>query len=707
MVSGEDTLSLSRARPFGPAWIGRLLASPRWTVYAACTGLALLTSYFLGKDMGWDTLDYHLYAGFSALHDRFGQDYFAAGSQSYFNPYAYAPFYLLAMSGLPALAVASMLAVVQSGILWLTYEIAAEVMPAEREPVRLALMLCAVALAFANPILINELGSSYADITTAEIVLGGWLLLVRALRRPGIAPILWGGALLGIASALKLTNSVHALSAAVVLLFVPVGWRTKLRHAAAFGMALGAGFVLVSAPWSLQLERHFGNPLFPLLNDVFRSPQYPIAKMLDYRFVPDSLAEALWRPFAIGVPRFDVDNELQSPDLRYAVLLVAVILLLLRHGWRRLRRSRVEKVPSDSVPSTRALAALGSGLLVDWILWLTASGNGRYFIAMACIAAVLVVAMVARLFAAPAKLRNYLLAAILGAQLLQLCFGADYRNYIPWAGGRWFDVKMPAEMARQPGLYLSYGMQTNSFIVPFLARRSGFVNIAGDYPLAPAGANGAAVESLIRRYAPHLWLVVPESWPRGDPHPVVGLGPANDALVAFRMRAHAGDCSTIAVVNEGSLDAGFITLASSPTGQAAPSTPTPATSSGAVITHYLAVCPLAPDSRDRPGLIASERRANLVLDRLEDACPALFQPARAVTQYYGEIHGSHVWARRYLNTNLTAWVSGGWVHFIDPVRAGPVADIGPEKAFEKTPVRISCGRRHERYYASALPASRR
>jgi hypothetical protein len=51
------------------------VAAPyRVPVYAACTLLALTVNYFLGKDMASDTLSYHLYAGFSAIHDRFAQD---------------------------------------------------------------------------------------------------------------------------------------------------------------------------------------------------------------------------------------------------------------------------------------------------------------------------------------------------------------------------------------------------------------------------------------------------------------------------------------------------------------------------------------------------------------------------------------------------------------------------------------------------------
>src|ERR1700721_4713041 len=101
----------------------------RWHVYFACAALALACNYVLGKDMAWVTLNYHLYLGFSALNDRFSQDYFAAGPLAYLNPYAYVPFYAMVSSGLPALVICSILAAAHSIILWLSFEFGVAVCP--------------------------------------------------------------------------------------------------------------------------------------------------------------------------------------------------------------------------------------------------------------------------------------------------------------------------------------------------------------------------------------------------------------------------------------------------------------------------------------------------------------------------------------------------------------------------------------------------
>ena len=154
-------------------------------------------------------LNYHLYLGFSALNDRFGQDYFAAGALSYLNPYAYVPFTAMVRAGLPALAIGSIFAAVHSIILWLTFELGVAVCPSKDSRTRVLAGGCAIALAFMNPILMQQIGSCFAgDIffTTAELALGGWLLLASAVQSPRISRVFWGGLILGASSALKFSK---------------------------------------------------------------------------------------------------------------------------------------------------------------------------------------------------------------------------------------------------------------------------------------------------------------------------------------------------------------------------------------------------------------------------------------------------------------------------------------------------------------------
>ncbi len=182
-----------------------------------------------GKEMAWDLLHYHFYAGFSALNDRFEQDYFAAGPIGYFNPYAYVPFYVLVKLGLPALAVGSILAIVHSAVLWLTYELACRVSPSEQRKERFFFGACVTVLAFMNPVLLQQIGTSFSDITTTVPVLGGWLLLVQAVLRPRAKPVIFAAMLLGFATALKPTNGLYAVAACFLVAFMPLPIVGRIR----------------------------------------------------------------------------------------------------------------------------------------------------------------------------------------------------------------------------------------------------------------------------------------------------------------------------------------------------------------------------------------------------------------------------------------------------------------------------------------------
>lgn len=673
-------------RPSFLTAVARLVTAPRFLVYLCCTLAALLACYHIGKDAAWDTIDYHFYAGFNALHDRFGQDYFPAGPQSYLNPYALAPFYLLVVSGLTALQIGFILALVQSAILWLVYELAITIAPPVEPRARLVLGVYAVALAFANPVLINQFGSSFTDILTAEIVVAGWLLLAGAVRMPSATRIACAALLLGCASALKMTNALHAVAAGVMVLFVPGSWRSKLRYTALFVVAGMAGFALVAAPWSIRLEEHFGNPLFPLLNGIFRSPDYTSARVIDYRFIPRSLSAALWRPFAMATPRSMIQVEWAAPDLRYALLLVSAAILLAKWAWRHLHGNPTRGDVPVRDDACRALAALGFAFLADWILWLAASGNGRYFIPMACVAAVLAIVLIFRLCSGQPRVRNYLLFAVFLVQGYQLHAGAQYASNPPWSNELWFQVSVPKSLATEPALYFNIGIQSNSFLAPYLAPGSGLINLDGDYTLGPEGENGRHIQALIRRYSPHLRILMRDARrDAGHEGALPKLLYESDALEPFGLQLDPSRCARIIVRGVGSPAIGTLN------GQGAFEVP-----ESEAYTGYFISCRVMREKARDPALVADEEHANLVLDRLEDACPALFQPRRMASYLLGDKATGYIWARHYSNTDMLAWVTNGWVHFQPMLQQEGYA--GPESAWEKASPQLICGRNAAGYF---------
>jgi hypothetical protein len=213
------------------------------------------------------------------------------------------------------------------------------------------------------------------------------------------------------------------------------------------------------------------------------------------------------------------------------------------------------------------------------------------------------------------------------------------------------------------------------------------------------------VAALMRKYWPRVRVLARDDRAQDKRLPVIsGMTAATDALLPFGLRPDTNDCSTIVIPDEGRQH--WIFVHTQLAGKAHPAKPIPDRQVPGSTTGYLTTCSTLPN----PAPVAptpAERQANLALDRLEDACPRLFQPARPVTQYFGDAR-QDIWARRYLNTNLTAWVTRGWVEFVDPIRGGAATYIVPVPVIDSGGARIVCGRLNERYFAKAVrPAAAR
>jgi hypothetical protein len=659
----------------------------RWLVYLGCVALALACNYVLGKDMAWDTRNYHLYAGFGALTDRFGQDYFPAGPVTYLNPYAYVPFYAMVRAGLPALLIGSVFAAAHSIILWLSFELGVLVCPSADARTRVFAGSCAVALAFMNPILMQEMGSCFADITTAELALAGWLLLASSVRMPRISQVICAGLILGASTALKLSNALAAVSAIAMFTMLPLGWLGRIRYAFYYGVTLAIGFAMVAAPWSYRLANKFGNPLFPMFNNIFRSPEFHTESGgAVYRFIPESIGDALWRPIAMINPVPMVHQELSSPDARYAMLIILVILLILRWAWMRLKNASPSPLDQQRSESRRVLVSLGLGLLLYWIVWLTVSGNSRYVLTMSCVAAAVTIGILLRLFVSHPKVRNYVLAVIFVVQGFQLYLGAEYRwNGVPW-GGQWFDISIPEALRTDPTLYLTLSPQSNSFLAPFLAKDSGLINVWGAYVLDPETPNGARVKELIRRFSPNLRVLFLTSKPYENAGHPVASAEVRDGLLGYGLRPDAANCEILTV--HGLPPEIEITFESSLPQK-----------SEIRDTTYAAACKLIPDTTDRSASIARQRAVDLEFDRLEDACPKLFQPRRLATVHYG-----NVWKRGYGGTDIVAWISYGRIKFSDRIRPEGIVDVGSESDWANGTLRLNCGKYNGVYFAHVLLA---
>jgi hypothetical protein len=136
----------------------------------------------------------------------------------------------------------------------------------------------AAPLALANPVLLFELGVAYADLAYAFFFSAGLLFALQWRRSGGEGrSSLWlTGLCCGGLAGLKVTGIVGA--AALAALAAPrIATRLRAGAARAAGrdlLALGLPVLLLWGPWLAKSALLTGNPVYPLLYEVFGGPDW-------------------------------------------------------------------------------------------------------------------------------------------------------------------------------------------------------------------------------------------------------------------------------------------------------------------------------------------------------------------------------------------------------------------------------------------------
>lgn len=608
--------SASRAATLAPFAVPALLCAA-WTLFA-------------GKDLNWDMLHYHLYLPYALFGDRMTQDYFAAAGQSYLNPIGYLPFYFAIESGAHSAVVSVLFAAVHGVNLTLLYFIARQ-LGMER-----ALAALAAALGGASAVFWALAGTSFLDPLLTVPMLGAVLLLMQGSGARA-------GLLFGVAAALKYSNAFFALAALVFL----ADRRALVRYV----LGGAAAVTLLAGPWLLALYRQFGNPFFPHLNSIFRSPDFPPINLGAERFGPRSLAEGLTFPFRIASPEFMTYAEIAAPDLRFG----AVALALCALGAAAIaRRGRVGAEALD----VRFIAFF----LVSTAAWIATSGNARYGL----LVLLLVGPCLARVvdLAARARAARVAVMVMLVAQVTACALISPLRWFIAetWTP-RWFPFVVPERALREPVLYLTMESQTMMSVAPFLHPGSSFVNLRGQHSLTPGWKR---IETLLARHGGRARALgrglrlQPDAKPRPE---VVEI--YDSTMLRFGFRLDTSDCYAVGWEDD---ESGLLSRAANAVAyNVAPK--------GRLLS--LASCALVPGERD-PRDVAAEARMSRVFDRIEKECPRLFRGHTAVTEPLGG-----EWARTYAGLEARLETNSGRVVLVPWFRL-VYHDLGMIADWERT-----------------------
>ena len=440
-------------------------------------------TWFAGEDVNWDWQNYHDYNVWALVTGRYGIDALPAGFQTYFNPTVYFPVYYLRHL-LPLPYGLMILGAVHGLNLLLIYFLVRVLL---KEAATASAIGASILIAAVGPMTLSEVGTSFSDILTALPILAGCFLILSAEGRHG--RYILAGVLIGAAVGLKLTNVVYALGAAAAVLVAS----RPLKATFCLGVGGAAGALATGGAWGLMLWREMGNPIFPLFNAVFQSPELVPMNIMDWQFLPRGMLDALAYPFYWLVG----DNRSSEYPFRDARFAVASVLIVLGIG-----RGLVTRTDIFTRRDTQFLLFFA----VSYATWLAVFSIQRYAIVLELLCAPLIVLLIHRSIAAtpgsasigtsPVRANAVMLAVALAVALWSQP-GDWFRR--PWSNP--YNPRVSKSL-EQPAVYLLLDKPL-AYVAPLLPPQSRFYQIADiALPIMPDGEFDRRIRTALKNPLP-------------------------------------------------------------------------------------------------------------------------------------------------------------------------------------------------------------
>ncbi|PWC36151.1 hypothetical protein [Azospirillum sp. TSO35-2] len=449
----------------------------------------LLTLAF-GMDANWDLRNYHWYNGYAMLTGRIGRDLLPAQMPTFYSPLLDVPFYLLA-SHLPARVAGFIWGTVQGVNLSLLFLLASSCL---RNGPALQRTLIAMALAVMGGLgggTLGLIGTTFQDNVVSLGVLGALVVVARGLpgildgrALPAFGRVAAAGLFAGAAMGLKNPTVIYAVGLCLAFLALPAApWR-RLWLAFFFGIGVLGGLALGGGVWMAHLWHDYGNPVFPHMNHIFKSPFAALSDYVNVGFFPPSLLARLFFPFVFTVSPLTV-GEVPWFDLRVLALFVLVPV-----GFVGVLAGRSLGKRNDWLTEGPATRYLLVALTVTYALWVVMFCIYRYLVPLEMLAPLALV-MAVGLLPLAHRLRIGLAVALLA--LVQLTVQPADWGRIPWPTGadqRWVTAEVPPIEDADDTMVLMAGYWAIAHVIPSFPPRTTFVRIQSNFLQPDSVGNG-------------------------------------------------------------------------------------------------------------------------------------------------------------------------------------------------------------------------
>lgn len=403
-----------------------------------------------GQDVNFDLLNYHYFTGYAYLHGRTG-DVAPAFIQSFMHPgfnvisyladtYLSFPYNALSLYTLQFLSVFAVVLISRQLAIYLDLELS-------NYSRYIALLLCVL-----SPQWISELGTSFFSSSSAVLVLFALYLILKKSINPGLNWFI-AGVLLGLAFGLKLTNALFVVASIISLLVIIIHGKKWSLFKAFCLFAVGGiiGFGL-TASWYYHVWLEWGNPFFPVYNDIFKSSYFPSVSWKDqewpYHF--KSLYE-FFSFFYLSAIGTKVSSETFYADPRYLISGILFLALLVTRKFKNINSY---------------LLAFISFVVVSVILWAIMFAYVRYLIPTELVLGLFIWVAICLLFASRGDFYKIIILACAGYSISTIKVPEWGHIQLPENHTGPFGVTIP-EAFTTPAQYVHPG-KVMSFLLPYL-----------------------------------------------------------------------------------------------------------------------------------------------------------------------------------------------------------------------------------------------